>query len=87
MGSFEEARAAIATFEQQLNQNISQLQGIGQSVTAVQQSFVGRVGSTHQEKYRDVESRSHEAKQKVAEAIQALNAAKEAATQFGASLS
>ena len=87
MGSFEEARAAVATFGERIGQNIGQLQGVGQQVIATHQGFRGRVGTTRQEEYRDVEARCQDAKQKVAEAIQALYAARAAASQFGSSLS
>lgn len=86
MGSFDEARAAAATFRQQIEQNIVQLQSIGQGVSGTQQGFRSRVGTTQQEKMLAVEARCQEAKQKVAEAIQALTAAREAAGQFSTAL-
>jgi hypothetical protein len=86
MGSFDESRAACATFKQQATKAIGQLQAGGQEVTAAQQAFRTRLGSTSNPKVLEVEARCQDARQKVAEAIQVLMAANEAAIQFASGL-
>ncbi|MBT8228440.1 MAG: hypothetical protein HKP61_17810 [Dactylosporangium sp.] len=86
MGSLDEARAAAATFRQQLEQNITQLQSAGQGVISSQQGLRGRIGSTNQPKMLEAEARCQDARQKIAEAIQSVTAAREAAGHFSAAL-
>ena len=86
MGSLDEARAASATCKQQAGQLAGQLQAAGKGVVDAQQNFRGRLGSTSNPKVVEVEARCQAAKEKVAEAIQLLMAAGEAASQFSAGL-
>lgn len=86
MGSIDEARAAAAMLRQQYGQGIGQLQSVGQSVGAAHQALRGRLGTTSHPKVLEAEGRCREAQRKIAEAIQALNAANEAAAEFSAGL-
>jgi|GEM_PF-3051137 len=87
MGSLDEARGASTAYGQQAEQCIGQLQAAGQQISEAQQAFRGRLGNTSHPKVGEVDARSQEAKQRVHDAIQALNAAREAANQFAAGLS
>ena len=86
MGSMDDARTAAAVLRQQITDEIGQLQGIGQSVGSAQQELRGRLGRTSHPKVLETEGRCREAQQKIAEAIQALNAASEAAARFSTGL-
>ena len=86
MGSLDDARAASATFRQQIEQCVGQIQGAGQGIVVAQQGFRGRLGNTSDDKVVEVEGRCQEAKKKLTEAIGLLIAANEAADQFAASL-
>jgi hypothetical protein len=82
MPSLEEARAAVTTFGQRVEQNVGQLQGAGQGVVAAQRGYQDRLGHTSQENYRKVENTSQVARQRIADAIQELNGASAAARSF-----
>jgi uncharacterized protein YukE len=86
MGHLDDARAAAAAFRQQVEQNTNMLQAGGQKIAEAQQAFRGRLGQTSNPKVTEVDARCNDAKQKLAEAIQALTAARQAAEQFAASL-
>lgn len=86
MGHIDDARAAVATFRQDTEQNIQLLQSGGQKIADAQQGFHGRLGQTSHQKVAEIDARCNLAKQKVAEAIQALAAARQAAEQYAASL-
>lgn len=86
MGNMDDARAASAALREQVGQGIGRLQGVGQNVSAAQQGFRGRLGSTSHPKVVEAEARCRQAQQKINEAIQALGAAREAADQFSSSL-
>jgi len=87
MGTIDEARAVAAGFHQQAEQSMQALAGTGQAVANAQVAFLGRLGRTSHVKVIEVEARCQVARQKIAEAIQALDAARQAADQFRASLS
>jgi len=87
MGTIDEARAVAAGFHQQTEQSMQALAGVGQTVSQAQVAFLGRIGRTSHVKVIEVEARCQVARQKIAEAIQALDAARQAADQFRASLS
>jgi hypothetical protein len=87
MGTIDEARAAAGSFNQKAEQSMTLLQGAGRGIADAQVAFLARLGRTSNHKVVEVEARCEAAKQKVAEAIQALNAARQAADQFRASLS
>ena len=87
MGTIDEARAVAAGFHQQTEQTMQVLAGAGQAVATAQVAFLGRRGRTRHVKVVEVEARCQVARQKIAEAIQALDAARQAADQFRASLS
>jgi uncharacterized protein YukE len=86
MGHLDDARAAAATFRQKTEQNMAMLQAAGQKIAESQQEFRGRLGQTSNPRVGEVDARCNVAKEKVAEAIQALAAAREAAEQFAATL-
>jgi hypothetical protein len=86
MGHLDDARAAVAAFRQETEQNINMLQSGGQKIAEAQQGFHGRLGKTSHQKVAEIDARCNLAKQKVAEGIQALAAARQAAEQFAASL-
>jgi hypothetical protein len=87
MGTIDEARAVAAGFHQQSEQGMQLLANAGQTVAQAQVAFLGRLGRTSHVKVIEVEARCQVARQKIAEAIQALDAARQAADQFRASLS
>jgi hypothetical protein len=87
MGTIDEARAVAAGFHTQSEQSMQQLTAAGQAVAQAQAAFLGRLGRTSHVKVIEVEARCQVARQKIAEAIQALDAARQAADQFRASLS
>jgi len=87
MGTIDEARSAAAGFHQQCDQGMQLLTAAGQHVAKAQTAFLGRLGRTSHARVVEVEARCQVARQKVAEAIQALDAARQAADQFRASLS
>jgi hypothetical protein len=87
MGTIDEARAVAAGFHQQSEAGMQMLAGAGQAVAQAQTAFLGRLGRTSHVKVIEVEARCQVARQKIAEAIQALDAARQAADQFRASLS
>jgi hypothetical protein len=87
VGHLDDARAAAAAFRTQTEQNINMFQAGGQKIAESQQAFRGRLGQTSNPKVGEVDARCNDAKQKIAEAIQALAAARQAAEQFAASLS
>jgi hypothetical protein len=76
-----------AGFHTQSEQSMQQLTAAGQAVAQAQAAFLGRLGRTSHVKVIEVEARCQVARQKIAEAIQALDAARQAADQFRASLS
>ncbi|MBT8226184.1 MAG: hypothetical protein HKP61_16940 [Dactylosporangium sp.] len=86
MGAVDDARAATAAFRQQASRGITQLEGIRQGVGAAQQNFRGQLGNTTHPRVAEAEARCRESQQKVADAIQALRAASEAAHQLTAGL-
>ncbi len=87
MGTIDEARAVAAGFHQQTEQTRLVGAGGGQAVSPAQVAFLGRLGRTSHTKVIEVEARCQVARQKIAEAIQALDAARQAADQFRSSLS
>lgn len=87
MGHLDDARAAVAQFRQNTEQNMNMMQASGQKVAESQQQFHGQLGKTSNPKVAEVDAACNTAKQKVSEALQALNAARQAAEQFAASLS
>jgi hypothetical protein len=87
VGTIDEARAVAAGFHTQCEQSMQLLTGAGQRVADAQVAFLGRLGRTSHVKVVEVEARCQVARQKIAEAIQALDAARQAAEQFRASLS
>jgi hypothetical protein len=86
MGTIDEARAAAGTFSQRAEQGMTMLQGAGRTIADAQVALLGRLGRTGNPRVVEVEARCEVARQKVAEAIQALNAARQAADQFRASI-
>ncbi|NNJ62753.1 MAG: hypothetical protein HKP61_17805 [Dactylosporangium sp.] len=82
----DDARAASATFRQNAGEGIGQLHGIGQSLSAAEQGFRGKLGNTSHPRVVEAEARCREARQKIADAVHALNAAREAADQLSAEL-
>jgi hypothetical protein len=86
MGHLDDARAAVAAFRQETEQNINLLQSGGQKIAEAHQRFRGQLGQTSNQKVAEVDARCNLAKQKAAEAIQALAAARQAAEEFAASL-
>ncbi len=87
MGTIDEARAVAAGFHTQTEQSMQALASTGQAVAQAQVAFLGRLGRTSHVKVLEVEARCQVARQKIAEAIQALDAARQAADQFRSSLS
>jgi hypothetical protein len=87
MGTIDEARAAAGGFHHQADHGIGLLQQAGRTITEAQLAFLGRLGRTSNHTVIEVEARCQVAKQKVAEALQALDAAKQAADRFRGSLS
>jgi hypothetical protein len=87
MGTIDEARAVAAGFHHSSEQGMQLLQSAGQTVAQAQVAFLGRLGRTSHVKVIEVEARCQVARQKIAEALQALDAARQAADSFRASLS
>jgi len=87
MGTIDEARAAAGGFRQQAEQAMGLLQQAGRTIGEAQVAFLGKLGRTGNHKVIEVEARCEVARQKVAEALQALDAARQAADQFRGSLS
>jgi hypothetical protein len=87
MGTIDTARAVAAGFHQQSEQSMTMLQAAGQTVATAQAAFLGQLGRTSHAKVIEVEARCQVARQKIAEALEALAAARQAADQFRASLS
>lgn len=87
MGTIDQARAAAAGFHQASEQSLAMLRGAGEGVGQAQVAFLGRLGPTRHVQVVEVEARCAVARQKIAEAIQALDAARQAAETFRASLS
>jgi hypothetical protein len=87
MGTIDTARAVAAGFHQQSEQSMTMLKAAGQTVTQAQTAFLGQLGRTSHVKVIEVEARCQLARQKIAEAIEAMDAARQAAEQFRASLS
>ncbi|MDQ1287050.1 MAG: hypothetical protein QG622_615 [Actinomycetota bacterium] len=87
MGTIDQARAAATGFHQASEQGIVMLQSAGESVGQAQAAFLGKLGPTRHVQVVEVEARCAVARQKIAEAIQALDAARQAADLFRASLS
>jgi hypothetical protein len=87
MGTIDEARAVAAGFHTSSEQSMQLLATAGQTVAQAQVAFLGRLGRTSHVKVIEVEARCQVARQKIAEAIAALDAARQAAEQFRASLS
>jgi hypothetical protein len=59
----------------------------GEAIGQAQSAFLHQLGPTRQVQVIEVEARCQVARQKIAEAIQALDAARQAADRFRASLS
>jgi hypothetical protein len=87
MGTIDQARSAAGGFHQSSEQSMVMLQAAGEAIGQAQAAFLGRLGPTRHVQVVEVEARCQVAKQKIAEAIQALDAARQAADQFRASLS
>lgn len=87
MGTIDQARAAAAGFHQSSEQSMVMLRAAGESVGQAQTAFLGRLGPTRHVQVVEVEARCAAARQKIAEALQALDAARQAADMFRASLS
>ena len=87
MGTIDQARAAAAGFRSASEQSMVMLQAAGESVGQAQVAFLTRLGPTRHVQVLEVEARCAVARQKIAEAIQALDAARQAADSFGAALS
>jgi len=87
MGTIDQARAAAAGFHQASEQSMLMLRAAGEAVGQAQVAFLGRLGPTRHVQVVEVEARCQIARQKVAEAIQALDAARQAADRFRSSLS
>jgi hypothetical protein len=87
MGTIDEARAAAGGFHQASEQSMVMLQAAGETVGQAAGAFLHRLGPTRHAQVVEVEARCQVARQKIAEAIQALDAARQAADRFRASLS
>jgi len=87
MGTIDEARAVAAGFGQSSEQALGMLTSAGQTIAQAQTAFLTRLGPTSHAKVAEVEARCQVARQKVAEAIAALDAARRAAGEFRSGLS
>ncbi len=87
MGTIDEARAAAGGFHQASEQSMGMLRAAGEAVGQAQTAFLGRLGPTRHLQVVEVEARCQVARAKIAEAIQALDAARQAADRFRSSLS
>lgn len=87
MGTIDEARAAAGGFRQASEQGMVMLQAAGEAVGQAQSAFLHRLGPTRHLQVVEVEARCQVARQKIAEAVQALDAARQAADRFQVSLS
>jgi len=87
MGTIDDARAAASGFHAASEQGMGMLQAAGEAVGQAQTAFLTRLGATHNVQVVEVEARCAVARQKIAEAVQALDAARQAADRFRASLS
>jgi hypothetical protein len=86
MGTIDDARAAASGFRQASDQTMVLLQSAGETITQAQAAFAARLGPTRHPQVSEVEARCQVARAKIAEALQALDAARHAADQFRASL-
>jgi hypothetical protein len=87
MGTIDQARSAAAGFHQASEQSMAMLKAAGEAVGQAQVAFLGQLGPTRHLQVVEVEARCQVARQKIAEAIQALDAARQASDRFRASLS
>lgn len=87
MGTIDQARAAAAGFQQASEQGAALLRAAAEAVDQARAGFLGQLGPTRHAQVVEVEARCQVAKQKIAEAVQALEAARQASDQFRASLS
>jgi hypothetical protein len=87
MGTIDQARATATGFRQSCDESMVMLQAAGESIGQAQTAFLGTLGLTRHVQVVEVEARCAAARQKIAEAIQSLDAARQAADMFRASLS
>jgi|NGEPerStandDraft_6_1074524.scaffolds.fasta_scaffold352995_1 hypothetical protein len=87
MGTIDEARAAAGGFHHQAEHGMGLLQQAGRTIGDAQVAFLATLGRTSNHTVIEVEARCEVAKHKVAEALQALDAARQAADRFRGSLS